>query len=216
MLKKTMRGTLVLGLTGLAFATGVQATPVANSSLGLSAPSNVIDFGSNLFPNLTPITDQFSSQGVTFGSNYNYYDFGASLPSWQSLQHGFLEAADPSLQPGYMLFSSPVSAAVFNFYTNNGTTTFSAYLENQLIETFSAGTFATAASAPARFYGFTDITFDKITFSIQGAFNASFAIDNLQFVTESTSVPEPGTLALLGLGIAGLASARRRNKNASH
>lgn len=212
MTKMTTTISLVWGLIGLAFATSVQATPVANSSSGLSTPSNVVDFGSNLFPNLTPITDQFSSQGVTFGSNYVYYDFGASLPSWPSLQHGIITNADDTLQPGYMLFSSPVSAAVFNFYTNPGTTTFSAYLENQLIETFDASTFATWQGSPARFYGFTDITFDKITFSIQGAINTSFVIDNLQFVTDSTSVPEPATLGLLGLGIAGLASTRRRNK----
>jgi len=37
-------------------------------------------------------------------------------------------------------------------------------------------------------------------------------IDNLEFGTAAASVPEPGTLALLGLGLAGLVGARRRKK----
>jgi hypothetical protein len=61
------------------------------------------------------------------------------------------------------------------------------------------------ASGLFSFFGFTSATpFDTIIF--QGLANDVYGIDNLTY----SSVPEPGILAMLGLGLAGLGFARRR------
>lgn len=58
-----------------------------------------------------------------------------------------------------------------------------------------------------------------LLFSLVGAEPAGFGIDNLRFglagqVVVPGAVPEPGSLALLGLGVAGLIAVSRRRKSA--
>jgi len=82
-----------------------------------------------------------------------------------------------------------------------------------------ANTVNGATSGALLFWGFIDSTktYNRITFGNSAAGVDAFGFDDMvvgdirQVVTPPSGVPEPGTLALVGLSLAGLAAATRRN-----
>ncbi len=185
--------------------TSASATIINDSATGLTTPDTLIDFGDGLFGSTTLITTQFAGDGVLFGPNYVYSDNGDLLPA---LTEGYLSAVSAIVQPGPISFTSDVSAAVFSFRTQSGTTTFVARLDGAVVESFAGATDTRIATG--RFYGFEGIVFDEISFSI-GATSKGFTLDNLQFTV--ADVPEPTTLALFAFGLAGLGFMTRRRRN---
>jgi hypothetical protein len=147
----------------------------------------------------------YSVQGPVIGNGFNI-DAGGGFVG------GFLDTVT-NIGPVNVAFDHAASG--FGFTTN--------YLEPDVhvVVNFADGssqTFDTTLdNSNLTFFGFDAVGSSIVSAQIGSLSNPtfSFAIDNFTFNNASVSaVPEPGNLAMLVLGVAGLAVARRRRSNA--
>lgn len=203
------RCVVIATLTGVsAISPATLATPIADSATGLVSPDVLIDFGNALYPDGTVITNQFASQGITFDGAFTNYQTGENAPYWSG---GYVQGVNGnnSPPPGNLLFANDITDVAFTYYSNLSNTTFAAYLDNVLVESFVAATSYFGEGANV-YYGFTGILFDEVRVSISHA-NNFYRLDNLQF-NLATALPLPATMPLVLAAFGALALAVRRRR----
>ena len=192
---------ILVALSALSF--GAQATSISNSATGLTGTFTTEDFD-------TWDLDSTSGPGLSFDSGQFATDnLGGVFPNMSG--NSILNQAELI---SWFSFSGPVSGVAFNFVSDDGNATFTAFLGAVEVEYFTAAT-----DQNGNFYGFKDIVFDSIRIGGDlSSFAYTYALDNLQVASSFdgspvTQVPEPESYAMFMAGLALMGFIARRRKN---
>ena len=185
------------------------AAPIQIGIGDFSGSEPVLDF-EEFTGNVDVISDQFAALGVSFNSipvepHADYGPtFAAAVAPFAGVNALFqgLKATGEEIS-----FASAVTRVGFNFGSNvNINVPFETYLGGVLTGSFNLIT----STNTMPFFGFEDLAgIDRIVFLPELERGFVSQIDNLRWEGQ-VSVPEPGTLALLGIGLLGIGLARRK------
>ena len=207
---------------------GAHASEILSSTTGLSNPNQVLTFSEVVLADNTPLTNQYSTLGVTFANFfYNPCQACAKIPpDGVTPDIGNFFGGVPTTATGpyntslSIVFSAPVTGAAFDFSSNFGAFSFTARLGSTVVDQISV---IIAANTPNGvdgwgYYGFSNDIFDNIQLtagappSDPSCINCGiFKIDDLQ-----TSVPEPSTVLFGSGALLILALSRRRMASAKN
>ncbi len=198
-----------LGLMSLALlcwgSLSAQTTAISSASI-FSGSAIVVNFNA-ILPNETPITNQYSAEGITFGGTLDsltnsgdlgYFpnNGGVIASDWQySLSSLIPLGTAPGNATWTASFSGTETRVGFLLEVNAGDTTqITTYVNGVATGSVSI----LSSSLTPVYFGAQNLGgFNSISVSVTGGNNHFLAIDDLEF----EPVPEPSTTALLAAGV---------------
>ncbi|CAN7688815.1 PEP-CTERM sorting domain-containing protein [Pseudoduganella sp. LjRoot289] len=171
------------------------------TNFGNAAPAAVDGFKLQSTSNLLFITSTYGNNTDTTTRAYNGTDFmmtsNKMTISSQTASPFSVQSLDLKDWDGYVQ-----NAVLTGYFSNGGSISTTLALNSTANMNIAIGNDFTKYALS----GFAGLS----SFTIQGNTNNWLAIDNI--AVNSSAVPEPGTLAIFGLGLAGLAAVRRRKQ----
>ena len=182
-----------------------------------SAHATLIDFDS--LSNGDVVTNQFAGQGITFSSDGGQVIYITAQPSYQSTPPNFIctGPAGGSINcTGTVIFdfSTPVNGLQFDAVGNQnaiGTSFAQADIyQNGILTVSNLDLLVSLGNLAPDHQDFSAYSNIPRVLIHSNTDPAGTGYDSISFTAGGTSVPEPATLSLLGLGFAGIGLMRRR------